>query len=114
MAVSPSIVSGRVVAMTIFSSDPSMWYAKLVMTPNSNFSDGSYPGTWRSVRPVSSFWSTSRFDRVVFIFTPGDFIKGISSLVHSVIYSIWRGGLLGADGRQDGADSHQCTRRFAR
>jgi hypothetical protein len=56
IAVSPSIVSGRVVAMMIFSSvrtvrertaahqryryppDPSIGYAKEVRTPNSNFS----------------------------------------------------------------------------
>lgn len=73
--MSPSIVSGRVVATIIFSSfkdenrvticekkahwpEFSMGYAKDVITPNSNFSFGSYPGTLSNVRPVSCFWST--------------------------------------------------------
>ncbi|PPQ87749.1 hypothetical protein CVT25_015177 [Psilocybe cyanescens] len=37
---------------------PSIAYAKLVSTPNSNFSLGSHPNTLSSVRPSSSFWST--------------------------------------------------------
>jgi len=35
-----------------------MGYANEVMTPNSNFSFGSYPGTLRKVRPCNSFCST--------------------------------------------------------
>ena len=55
MAVSPNIVSGRVVAMTIRSSDPSISYANEVITPNSNRSFGSYPGIGKRVRPVRTF-----------------------------------------------------------
>ena len=37
-----------------------MGYAKDVMTPNSNFSFASYPGTLSIVRPSSCIWSTCK------------------------------------------------------
>jgi hypothetical protein len=36
----------------------SIGYANDVITPNSNFSLASYPGTFSNVLPVSCFWST--------------------------------------------------------
>mmetsp|Transcript_63225 Transcript_63225/g.73996 ORF Transcript_63225/g.73996 Transcript_63225/m.73996 type:complete len:201 (-) Transcript_63225:526-1128(-) len=63
-AVSPSMVSKRVVATTSFSSEFSMGYAKEVNTPNSYRPLGSagFPicvFTFKNVRPSRSTWSTS-------------------------------------------------------
>ncbi len=52
-AVSPSMVSGRVVATTISPSPPSRGYAKEVRTPTSTGS--VYPGTLIRSRPLTSW-----------------------------------------------------------
>ena len=57
-AVSPSIVSNRVVATTSSSSLPTTLYAKDAMTPNSYVLSGLWPGTRRRVMPSSSRKST--------------------------------------------------------
>src|SRR5258706_5091317 len=62
-AVSPSMVSGRVVATMIFSSEFSMGYANDVITPN--MTGLSYPGTLSHFLPVHSILSSSRLESVV-------------------------------------------------
>mmetsp|Transcript_11929 Transcript_11929/g.51181 ORF Transcript_11929/g.51181 Transcript_11929/m.51181 type:complete len:300 (+) Transcript_11929:1732-2631(+) len=64
-AVSPSIVSGRVVATTILpSAFSSNSYAKDQIEPNSTLP--SWPGTTSSVLPSKSMWSTSMSEIAVF------------------------------------------------
>mmetsp|Transcript_107571 Transcript_107571/g.304211 ORF Transcript_107571/g.304211 Transcript_107571/m.304211 type:complete len:201 (-) Transcript_107571:924-1526(-) len=63
-AVSPSIVSSRVVATTRESLEPLITYLNSHSTPTSTLS--SYPGMLRNVLPGMSSWSTSRSESAVF------------------------------------------------